>query len=244
MPHSNLIRYCLVLTNILSKPPQNIWSVAVKDFWIIQSTTKRTHRGSPMYVQYFENILASVSSFMNDSRTGHDTGAPSGTHKPALINFLSKRDSELMEKRASFLLLPLLGFISDIFLWLWGYSGPYFDLTRKKNKKNKNKETDRFLKMLLRYLLTRVADGCQSSPMRSWQTRTRPQWWLAPINSVKMMDLNTPCCIVLIPIRLICNPSSLRLHLLFFPFISSFILLALCKYSYSLSLPRVEWDDH
>lgn len=138
MPRSNLIRYCLVLTNILRKPPHNIWSVAVKVFLKIQSTTKKcTHRVSPVYVQYFENILASVSSFMNDSHTGHDTGAPSGTHKPALINFLSKRDSELMENRASFLRLPLFGFISNIFLWLWGYSGPYFDLTSKKKQKTK-----------------------------------------------------------------------------------------------------------
>ena len=62
-----------------------------------------------MHAQYLENILASVSSFMNDSHSGHDTGAPSGTHKLALINFLSKRDSELVEKRASFLRLPLPG---------------------------------------------------------------------------------------------------------------------------------------
>lgn len=56
-----------------------------------------------------------AASFMNDCHRGHDSGVPSGTHNPALINFSSKRDSELSEKRvrrkdklASFLCLPLL----------------------------------------------------------------------------------------------------------------------------------------
>ena len=54
-----------------------------------------------MYVQYLESILASVvfvggtASFMNGCLTGHDIGVPSGS----LINFLSKRDSELRDKR-------------------------------------------------------------------------------------------------------------------------------------------------
>lgn len=59
-----------------------------------------------MYAQ-LEDTVSSVyfpfstetASFMNGCHKGPDSPVPSGAHKWALINFLSKRDSDLMGER-------------------------------------------------------------------------------------------------------------------------------------------------
>ncbi len=69
---------------------------------------------------FMVSFSTETASFMNGCRIGNDTGVPSGTHKLALINFLSKRDSDLRrerarrgEKWASSFCLPLLALVSS-----------------------------------------------------------------------------------------------------------------------------------